>query len=96
MTAFGLLLRKFNKKVYICVESKIKRPIEFLGELITYNGIELYSGVLGDIPKPDIIFVLDTPKPDMIAADKNGLKLLADPTIPKVEIDHHFDADAHS
>lgn len=96
LTAFGLLLRKFNKKVYICVESKIKRPIEFLGELITYNGIELYTGVLGDIPKPDIIFVLDTPKPDMIAADKNGLKLLADPTIPKVEIDHHFDADAHT
>lgn len=96
LTAFGLLLRKFNKKVCIYLESAIQRPLEFLGDVIEYNGIEFYTDALGAIPKPDVIFVLDTPKPDMIAADDYGFRLLADPTIPKVEIDHHFDADAHT
>lgn len=96
LTAFGLLLRKFNKKVCIYLESAIQQPLQFLGDLIEYNGIEFYTDVLGPIPKPDVIFVLDTPKPDMIAADEYGLQLLADSSILKVEIDHHFDADAQT
>ncbi|MEL5721725.1 MAG: DHH family phosphoesterase [Treponemataceae bacterium] len=96
LTAFGLLLRKFNKKVCIYLESAIQQPLQFLADLIDYNGIEFYTDVLGPISKPDVIFVLDTPKPDMIAADEYGLQLLADESILKVEIDHHFDADAQT
>lgn len=96
LTAFALLLRKFNKKVCIYLESAVQRPLQFLADIINYNGIEFYTDALGQIKKPDVIFVLDTPKPDMIAADAYGFQLLSDPSILKVEIDHHFDADAHT
>ena len=96
LTAFGLLLRKFNKKVCIYLESAVQRPLQFLADIINYNNIDFYTDALAHIPKPDVIFVLDTPKPDMIACDAYGFQLLSDPSILKVEIDHHFDADAHT
>lgn len=96
VTALGLLLRKFGKKVCIYLESAVQRPLQFLADVINYNGIEFYTDALATIEKPDVIFVLDTPKPDMIATDEYGYSFLNDPAILKVEIDHHFDADAHT
>lgn len=96
LAAFSLLLRKFNKKVCVYLESAVQSSLQFLADVINYNGIELYTDTLGPIEKPDVIFILDTPKPDMIAADEYGLQLLADESILKVEIDHHLEADAKS
>lgn len=96
LTAFSLLLRKFKKKVCIYLESAVQDSLQYLADVISYNGIEFYTDALGQIEKPDVIFVLDTPKPEMIAADDYGMELLNDESILKVEIDHHFDADAHT
>lgn len=96
LTALGLLLRKFNKKVYIFLESAVQNSLQYLADLINYNEIEFYTDALGKINKPDVIFVLDTPKPEMISYDEYGFKFLSDETILKIEIDHHFEADAHT
>lgn len=96
LTAFGVLLRKFNKKVCIYLQSAVQKSLQFLADVINYNGIEFYTDAMGKIEKPDVVFVLDTPKPDMIAVDDYGFQFLNDESIVKIEVDHHFDADAHT
>jgi len=46
------------------------------------------------IRSTDVLCILDTPKPDMVAADGCIYDFLSNPAIPKVELDHHFFSDA--
>ncbi len=94
MVALALLLKKFSKEVCIFLAKPIPEQLHFFMGICSYNNITVYTGKLRKIAKPDVIFILDTPKPSMIAADGYGIKLLAMPDIPKIELDHHFTADA--
>lgn len=94
LVAMALLLRKFKKEVYIFLVSPIQEPLKFLIDICTYNKITVLIDNFTKIPKPDAIFILDTPKPDMIAVSGYGKDLLNDKSILKIELDHHFSLDA--
>ena len=90
----ALLLRKFNKHVSIFLESPPPENLLFLSSICKYNKINVYYTVMPAIRSTEALFILDTPKPDMIAADGCIYHFLKDPSIPKVELDHHFFSDA--
>ena len=92
--AGALLLRKFNKHVSIFLESVPPENLKFLSSICKYNKINVYYGTMPTIRSVEVVCIFDTPKPDMIAANGCIYNFLHDPSIPKVEIDHHFGSDA--
>jgi len=92
--AGALLLRKFNKHVSIFLESVPPENLKFLTSICKYNKINIYYGTMPPIRSVEVLCILDTPKPDMIAANGCIYDFLNTPSIPKIEIDHHFDSDA--
>jgi hypothetical protein len=94
MLAIALLLRKFDKCVTMYVKDNFPPSLAFFQKICEYNEIELIVKSSDGLTKPDVIFILDTPKPDMIALDDRILDFFLQKNIPKVEIDHHFSKDA--
>ena len=94
MLAIAILLRKFGKCVTIYVKDRFPPSLAFFQNICEYNEINLEIKSTDGITKPDAIFILDTPKPDMIALDDKILSFFLQKNIPKVEIDHHFSKDA--
>ena len=94
MLAIALLLRKFDKYVTIYIKDRFPPSLAFFQNICEYNEIELTINFTDSITKPDVIFILDTPKPDMIALDDKILNFFLQKNIPKIEIDHHFSNDA--
>jgi len=92
--AGALLLRKFNKHVSIFLECLPPENLKFLSSICKYNKINVYYGTMPPIRFVEVLCILDTPKPEMIAANGCIYNFLHDPTIPKVELDHHFGSDA--
>ena len=94
VVAFGLLLRKFGKTVNIFLEDNVPDNLSFFKEICKYNSISFFVKNLTETINPNVVVILDTPKPDMIALNDDIKVFLKDKTLPKVEIDHHFAADA--
>lgn len=94
LVACALILRKFNKEVTVFIEVPPPEHLKFLTSICGYNSISLYYSELPEITPPSVVFILDTPKPDMIAANGCAWDFLADESIIKVELDHHFSSDA--
>ena len=94
VVAFGLLLRKFGKTVNIFLEDNVPDNLSFFADICRYNFISLFVNDVTEVINPDVVVILDTPKPDMIASNDAIEVFLKDKTLPKVEIDHHFAADA--
>ena len=92
--ASALLLRKFNKHVSIFLECLPPENLKFLNSICKYNKINVYYGTMPHIRSVEVLCILDTPKPDMIAANGCIYNFLHNPTIPKAELDHHFGSDA--
>jgi nanoRNase/pAp phosphatase (c-di-AMP/oligoRNAs hydrolase) len=94
LAAFSLILRKLDKAVTIYLPAPVTEQFSYLLAICKYNGISVIYG--GD-PVPgniSALVIMDTPKPDMIARTAAIDRLLADPAIRKMEIDHHLEADA--
>lgn len=94
VVAFGLFLRKFGKTVNIFLEDFVPDNLSFFAEICRYNSISLFVKDVTEKISPDVVVILDTPKPDMIASNDDIEVFLKDKKLPKVEIDHHFAADA--
>ncbi|MGP1577778.1 MAG: DHH family phosphoesterase [Treponema sp.] len=94
LVSCALILRKFNKEVTVFLEVPPPEHLKFLTSICGYNGISLYYSEMPAIAPPSVVFILDTPKPDMIAANGCVWDFLADEAIIKVELDHHFSSDA--
>ncbi len=94
LVAFGLLLKKFKKDAVIYIEEPFNSQLEFLFGICNYNNIQVLIRAFPETENFDAVFILDTPKPDMIAVTGFGRRVLNDPAVPKIEMDHHFDADA--
>ncbi len=94
LVAVALLLKKFQKKAIIYFEKPIFPHLAFFYDMCEYNSIPVITGNFKRKKKPDVIFVLDTPKPSMIAASGTAIDFLNDPSIPKIEFDHHFEGNA--
>ena len=66
--AGALLLRKFNKHVSVFLESVPPENLKFLSSICKYNKINVYYGTMPSIRSVEVLCILDTPKPDMIAS----------------------------
>jgi nanoRNase/pAp phosphatase (c-di-AMP/oligoRNAs hydrolase) len=94
LVAFALLLSKFQKKVSISTCGNVQKQLGYLLNICNYNSIRLIQGC-GELPsKISAVVILDTPKPSMIDANDEIEKLLKNPGIRKIEIDHHLAADS--
>jgi nanoRNase/pAp phosphatase (c-di-AMP/oligoRNAs hydrolase) len=94
MVSFGLLASKLNKAVYIYICGNVHEQFAYLLNICTYNSIAL---IRDEAPLPSgiqAIVALDTPKPGMLEASEAILKLVADPSVLKMEIDHHLGSDS--
>jgi nanoRNase/pAp phosphatase (c-di-AMP/oligoRNAs hydrolase) len=94
MVSVALLISKFNKRVQIDLSSVIQDQFRYLINICRYNDIIVHEGQ--DKPDLDVhaVFIMDTPKPEMIGERGFYSKLLADPKVRKIEIDHHIGGDS--
>jgi diguanylate cyclase (GGDEF)-like protein len=90
----ALLLHMFYKDVVIYLGAQPHDHFRYLLEICRYNSIRVLGPGSELPPAVDTVIVCDTPKPDMIDAGVEGQRVLADPAVLKVEIDHHIGADS--
>jgi diguanylate cyclase (GGDEF)-like protein len=93
MVAFALLANKLNKKSAIVLGPSVQDNFDYLVNICRYNSIE----VLRENPPPfapSTLVLVDTPKPSMIDRGELYEALRADPSVLKIELDHHLEADS--
>jgi nanoRNase/pAp phosphatase (c-di-AMP/oligoRNAs hydrolase) len=94
MVSIGLLIAKMNKKAQIDLCSNFQDQFRYLLNICRYNSIAVHEGD----NKPDLnvqaIFIIDTPKPQMIGCASYYQRVFADSGILKIEIDHHLEGDS--
>ncbi|MCX7679935.1 MAG: DHH family phosphoesterase [Spirochaetes bacterium] len=95
MVAFAILLRKFDKRVQIYINSEIPRNVDFLANICVYNGIRIVSKKQHLAPGVDSIIACDTPKPPMLDITPAIQKRLKSKMVLRIEIDHHLGADSN-
>lgn len=98
LVAVGLLLKKLNRQASVYFGSELHEHFDYLLSICHYNSIGVLRGG-GPEAAPvgcifDAVVVCDTPKPDMIDAPDWARPLLSDPSVIKIEIDHHLGADS--
>ncbi|MGA2545701.1 MAG: DHH family phosphoesterase [Rectinemataceae bacterium] len=94
MVALGLLASRLNKAVYIYLSGNVHAQFTYLLTICTYNSIVLLrddDSLPGAI---QTVVALDTPKPAMLETSKDIRKIIADPSVLKMEVDHHLGADS--
>ncbi len=94
MIALSLLLNKFSKIAYLMIPGKINKKYQYLLDICRYNAIEiLHNG--DELPYGiSTLFILDTPKPEMIETFPGSDEIYNNSDILKIEIDHHLGADS--
>lgn len=92
MVAFALLASKFNKRAVIALGPNIPDSFQYLLKICRYNAIELCQNC--KVPTCSTLVLVDTPKPDMIDQAERYEVFRADPSVLKIEIDHHLEADS--
>ena len=94
MVSFALLVTKFEKEAYICTEKDIHEHFAYLLDICKYNSIHITDHCEENPPPVDTLVVCDTPKPHMIFMSEPIRELAKDPSLVKIEIDHHLEADS--
>ena len=94
LASFGLLLRKYQKDVSIYLPGPLAEQFSYLVAICKYNGITVCYGNDSLSEDIQVLVILDTPKPGMIALNPAISALMADPKIRRMEVDHHLEADA--
>jgi diguanylate cyclase (GGDEF)-like protein len=95
LVAFALFLGKFGKDVTIFLPEPAIEQINYLLAICKYNDITVVHDANTDFRgKISALVILDTPNADMLMKNDSISEMLADPTIRKIELDHHLGADA--
>jgi diguanylate cyclase (GGDEF)-like protein len=96
MVAFALLASKFNKKAAIVLGSSVQENFAYLINICRFNSIEILSSDRSDLDAfaPSALVLVDTPKPEMIEALERYAAMREDPSVIKIELDHHLEADS--
>lgn len=94
MVAVALLLSKLSKDVEICTDETIPDHFQYLLQICKYNSITVNEHLQESGALPDALFILDTPKPDMLQLGVLGSEAMKSPEVTKIEIDHHLEADS--
>jgi nanoRNase/pAp phosphatase (c-di-AMP/oligoRNAs hydrolase) len=94
MVAFGLIASKLSKRAYIYICGGVHEQFSYLLKICHHNSI----GVLcddDDLPRSiQTVVAMDTPKPGMLDESEAVRRLAADPSVLRIEIDHHLGTDA--
>ena len=94
MVAFGLLVRKFFKRVTLLFYKEYHHKFPYLIQICKYNHIYVIESEKDIEYKYNVLVALDTPKPSMLDGGEIIRKMIGDNNIIKVEIDHHMEADS--
>jgi diguanylate cyclase (GGDEF)-like protein len=102
MVAFALLAAKFGKTPAIVLGPAVQDNYGYLIKICQYNSItvvreaaELEAFRASAEGKAQLALVLvDTPKPSMIDRRELYTALQADPSVVKIELDHHLETDS--
>jgi nanoRNase/pAp phosphatase (c-di-AMP/oligoRNAs hydrolase) len=101
LAAVGLLLRRADRDAVIYLPGPVNERFNYLLAICKYNGVILLYGGDGiptylDRADPGTkgLFLLDTPKPEMLSWNKPIEEMFKDPAVRKIEIDHHVQTDA--
>lgn len=94
MVSVGLLIAKLNKKAQIDLCSNFQEQFRYLLNICRYNSIVVHEGADKPDLRVDAVFIIDTPKPDMIGSYPFYQGILSDPRVLKIEIDHHLEGDS--
>lgn len=93
--AFALLLRKLNKKVSLYFNEDLHENFNFLKEICHYNLISIYThSTIDDIDNPDTIIAVDSPNISSLEKPESMEDIFQKDDVLKIEVDHHFGADA--
>jgi diguanylate cyclase (GGDEF)-like protein len=93
--AFALLIAKFQKEVTIFLPDPVIEQLDYLLEICRYNFITVIQSMQTDIPfNINTVVILDTPKPEMLMTNISIARILENPKVKKIEIDHHLDSDS--
>jgi len=96
LVAFALLLSKFKKEVVIFLIDPVIEQLQYLLAICKYNFIKVIQDANTDIPDNiTTAIILDTPKTEMVMTNDSVLRILENPSIRKIELDHHIGADAN-
>jgi diguanylate cyclase (GGDEF)-like protein len=92
LVAFALLVNKFNKRSTIVLGSSVQENYDYLLNICRYNLIEVIREGLP--PPASVLVFVDTPKPEMIDRAELYDEARKDPSVLKIELDHHLAADS--
>lgn len=92
MVAFALLAGKLNGKATIVLGPRVQGNFDYLLNICRYNSIAIARGP--DLPAASALVIVDTPKPEMIDQAELIAALAADPSVLRIELDHHLAADS--
>jgi diguanylate cyclase (GGDEF)-like protein len=91
LVAFAILLDKFGKNVSIFLPEPVIDQLNYLLAICKYNNIAVVRDMNTDFRgKYSTLVILDTPNADMLMKNDSISELFADPSIRKIELDHHL------
>lgn len=93
LIGFALLLSKFGKTPVIYLSLSMGRQHGYMVDICRYNSIEVTSSFSRSAFQPEVVAIIDTPKPEMIDGNEEVHALLEEEGLIKMEIDHHIGAD---
>jgi len=94
MVAFGLLASKLGKDAFIYIGGSVHEQFSYLLNICTFNSIALLRDEASVPSGIQAVVALDTPKPGMLEIGEGIRRILADPDVLKIEIDHHLGSDS--
>jgi len=97
LVAFALLVNKLYKRPAIVLGPTVNEIFTYLLNICRYNSIEVIrdEAELGErLPAFSTLVLVDTPKPEMIDRVRLFDSVRSDPSVLKIELDHHLAADS--
>ncbi len=94
LVSMALILLKFRKNVTIYIKESVPDQLAYLMNICSYNGIPVIRDPEWAPERPDVICILDTPKPDMVEMGDAIRRQVESGRYPVIEFDHHLSADA--
>ncbi|MBN2040421.1 MAG: DHH family phosphoesterase [Spirochaetes bacterium] len=94
MTAFAILLTKFDKSVQIYIDGYVNKNLDYLLKICRFNSIRIINSKSNIKKGIDTIVLCDTAKKSMLDINSRIEKLLKSKDIVKIEIDHHIGRDS--
>jgi len=94
LVSMALILMKFGKEVTIYIREAVPDQLAYLMNICSYNGIPVIRDPEWVPDEPDVLCILDTPKPEMVELSDPLRAIVESGKYPIVEFDHHLSADA--